>query len=65
MIFSFFPWNNKKYFIFDQNDLVEYQFDVVDFNPRILRDIRNDLEVVECRKMKKSAKKCKNLFIKW
>ena len=37
---------------------MEYQFDVVDLNTRIDLDIRNDLEVEECSKMKNSAKKC-------
>ena len=37
---------------------MEYQFDVVDLNTRIDLDIRKDLEVEECSKMKNSAKKC-------
>ena len=52
MFFYVFPSNNKKYIIFDQNVLVGYQFDIVDFIPDVFSDIQDDLGIVECRKMK-------------
>ena len=55
----FLSSNNHENVIFDQNNLVEYQFDVVDFIAHVFRDIQNDLGVVECRKMNNYAKNIK------
>ena len=58
-VFYIFSSNNQKSVILNQNNLVEYQFDVVDFIAHVFRDIRNDLGVVECRKMNNYAKNVK------
>ena len=65
MFFNFFyvfSRNNQNYVIFDKNNLVGYQFDVVDFIPHVLRDIRRDHGFVECRK-KKNYRKNVNIGI--
>ena len=59
MFFNFFyvfSRNNQNYVIFDKNNLVGYQFDVAYFIPHVLRDIRSEPGVVECRKMKNYRK---------
>ena len=45
--------------LFDQNILVAYQFDIVDFIPDVFSDIQDDLGIVECRKMKNLVKNVK------
>ena len=60
----FFSSNNQKNVIFDQNNLVEYQFDVVDFIAHVFRDIRDDLGAVGCR-MQKNEQLCEKCKICW
>ena len=52
MFFYVFSRNNQIHVILDKNNLVGYQFDVAYFIPHVLRDIRSEPGVVECRKMK-------------
>ena len=63
MFFYVFSSNNQKFIIFDQNILVAYQFDIVDFIPDVFGDIQDDLGLVECRKMKNLMKNVNQIYL--
>ena len=59
IFFYVFSSNNQKYIIYDQDILLVYQFDIVDFIPDVFGDIQDDLGVSERRKMKNFVRNVK------